>query len=200
MTSQIRCLLWDFGDTLCDERFIWSSGPRWMELYRTFDDGIGHNWSLGEITTLEFASEVAARLCMSAEAVVAHMHERCNHIAFFEHTYTFFRAHHLPQAIVTINPDFFSEVIVPLHRLDEPADAIVTSWEEGTSDKARLAEIAIERLGIDCEPHESLLIDNRQDCVDAWQARGGLAYLFTSDEAFRVGVGGGLKNLISPSQ
>ena len=200
MTSQLRCLLWDFGDTLCDEGFIWSSGPQWMELYRTFDDGIGHKWNLGEISTFEFASEVAARLSMSAEAVVAHMRERCKHIAFFEHSYAFFRAHHLPQAIVTVNPDLFSEVIVPLHRLDEPADAIVTSWEEGTSDKARLAEIAIERLGLDYEPPEALLIDNRQDCVDAWRAKGGSAYLFTSDEAFRVAVGGGLKNLISPSR
>ncbi len=65
------------------------------------------------------------------------------------------------------------------------ADAVVTSWQEGTSDKARLAEIAIERLGRDCEPREALLIDNRLDCVDAWQAKGGSTYLFTSDEAFR---------------
>ena len=41
MTTPIRCLLWDFGDTLCDERFIWSRGPAWIEVYATFDEGLG---------------------------------------------------------------------------------------------------------------------------------------------------------------
>ena len=35
--KSVECLLWDFGDTLCDERFIWSSGPAWMAVYESFD-------------------------------------------------------------------------------------------------------------------------------------------------------------------
>ena len=41
----IDCLLWDFGNTLCHETFIWSSGPEWKTLYRSFDEGIGRAWN-----------------------------------------------------------------------------------------------------------------------------------------------------------
>ena len=61
--THIRCLLWDFGDTLCDETFIWRSGPEWMEVYETFDDGgLGAAWNLGEIDTREFASQLSGRM------------------------------------------------------------------------------------------------------------------------------------------
>ncbi len=108
--SNIKCLLWDFGDTLCDERFIWGSGPEWMEVYETFaNDGLGASWNLGHIGTPEFAEALSPRMGLSAEAIIEHMHARCEHIQFFDSTYSFFKAKHLPQAIVTVNPDLFTQ-------------------------------------------------------------------------------------------
>ncbi len=198
MASPIRCLLWDFGDTLCDERFIWNSGPEWMAIYDTFDDGLGQAWCLGEVDTPAFAAELATRMTLSAEVIATHMRERCNHIVFHPFTYAFFRERHRPQAIVTVNPDLFSEVIVPRHRLDQAVDAIVTSWEETSDDKGRLCEVAIDRLGGGITPSEALLIDNRQDCLASWAARGGAGYLFTTDDAFRRDVADGIDALIAP--
>ncbi|MHC5010442.1 MAG: HAD family hydrolase [Planctomycetota bacterium] len=195
MNRSIQCLLWDFGDTLCDERFVWNSGPQWMAAYRTFDDGWARAWTLGEMDTKTFAVELAQRVSLRPDDVVAHMNDRCAEIEYHAFTYAFFRARHLPQAIVTVNPDLFSDVIVPRYRLDEPTDAIVTSWEEKTTDKGRLCEIALARMGLGHDPAAALLIDNRRDCLDAWAARGGSGYHFTTDEAFRSDVAGGIDGL-----
>jgi FMN phosphatase YigB (HAD superfamily) len=51
--------------------------------------------------------------------------------------------------------------------------------------KARLCEIALERLGGD-DPGEALLIDNIEENVNAWRALGGQAYLFTGDDEFAI--------------
>ena len=184
----IKCLLWDFGDTLCDERFIWGAGPEWMALYETFDGGIGDDWSTHKLDTPAFAAEVGNRLGMPADDVISFMRERCQHIRFFDFTYNFYLSQRLPQAIVTVNPDLFSEVIVPLHGFDQSADVIVTSWEEGTTDKEVLCRLALERLPIDCEPAEALLIDNKQHNLDDWAKAGGAGYLFTTDDEFRSGI------------
>ncbi|MEJ2132431.1 MAG: hypothetical protein P8Y95_12645 [Gammaproteobacteria bacterium] len=123
------------------------------------------------------------------------MTRRCREIRFFEFTYAFFKARHLPQAIVTVNPDFFSEVIVPLCALDEPTSAIVTSWEERTVDKGALCAIALERMNLGCEPSEALLIDNKQANVDAWIARDGVGYVYTTDDDFRRDAARGIDHL-----
>ena len=194
--TPIRCLLWDFGDTLCDETFIWSSGPEWMEVYQTFDDGgLGAAWNLGEIDTRGFASELAKRMGWSVDAIVAHMGERCHHIEFFPETYAFFQARHLPQAIVKVNPDLFSERIVPICQFETCCGAIVTSWEEGTTDKAVLCQLAIERMGLSCKNSEALLIDNKQANLEDWAGRQGAGYLYSTDAQFARDVSDGFDAL-----
>lgn len=193
---RVECLLWDFGDTLCDERFIWSSGPEWMEIYETFDnDGIGARWNLGEIDTNRFAEHLSQRMNKPAASIVAHMHECCQQIQFFERTYTFFKSRHLPQAIVTVNPDIFSEVIVPTCNFQNDCDVIVTSWEEQTDDKRILNRVAIDRLGLSCENSAALLIDNKKTNVDGWMGVGGAGYHFVGDEQFARDVAHGVDQM-----
>ncbi len=198
MNSPLRCLLWDFGDTLCDERFIWASGPAWLEIYETFDDGLGTDWCSGAVDTRAFAASIAGHVGLTTEGVIAHMTRRCQLVRWSAHAYAFFRARHLPQAIVTVNPDIFSDVIVPMYGLDHAADVIVTSWEERTNDKGALCAIALDRLGIDATPSEALLIDNRTDCLASWAELGGAGYLFTDDAAFASDVSSGIDSLVSP--
>ena len=111
------------------------------------------------------------------------MEDRCGHVRFFETAWATAKKRALPQAIVPVNSDVFSRFVVPNYSLDSTFDVIVTSWEEHTMDKARLCEIALERLG-GHDPAQALLIDNIEANVDAWRALGGQAYLFTTDEAF----------------
>ena len=191
----IRCLLWDFGNTLCRETFIWSSGPEWEAVYRAFDGGWAHGWNVGAMDSEEFARRASEHIALPPEQILAHMHERSRHIEFFEFTWAFFQRRHRPQAVVTVNPDLWSEVIVPLHGFDETADALVTSWEERTVDKGVLCSIALERLSLDCEPSEALLIDDKPANLDAWAERSGAGYLYVSDEAFERDVSKGIDHL-----
>jgi hypothetical protein len=190
----VRCLLWDFGDTLCDELSLWRESPEWMEVYRSFDRGLGAAWSLGDLDTDGFVAELAKRMPLSEAEILAHL-KRIDLFEFFPFTYAFFRDRHLPQAIVTVNPTAFSEIIVPGLALDEVTDAIVVSAEERTIDKGELCRRALERIGIGCDSSQALLIDNKQSNLDAWARHGGIGYLYTTDSAFRQDVAGGIDGL-----
>jgi FMN phosphatase YigB (HAD superfamily) len=183
---EVRYLLWDFGDTLADQRWMWPSPenvPGWTARYQALPDSdLDIRWNVGEATSEDLAAEFAADLGCAPEALVAHMEQRCHDVRFFEGAWAAAHAHTLPQAIVTVNSDVFSRFVVPKYALDSVFDAIVTSWEEHTMEKAQLCEIALERLG-GHDPAEALLIDNIEANVEAWRARGGQAYLFTTDEA-----------------
>ena len=166
-----------------------------MEVYKTFEDGWADAWNTGEMNFQEFAEKASRTISLQPAEIKEHMVERCHHIEFFEFTYGFFKARHLPQAIVTVNPDLWSETIVPLHRFDQTADVIISSWEEGTGDKRVLCQLALDRLEIDCEPGQSVLIDNKAANVRAWKDCGGNGYVFTTDVQFRQDVSGGIEVL-----
>jgi hypothetical protein len=190
----VQCLLWDFGDTLCDELSLWRVSPDWMEVYRSFEDGLGAAWSLGDLDTGGFIAELAKRMPLSGVEILAHLN-RTDLFDFFPFTYAFFRDRHLPQAIVTVNPAAFSEIVVPAFALDEVTDAIVVSAEEKTIDKGELCRRALERMNLGCDPSHALLIDNKQSNLDAWAGHGGIGYLYTTDAAFRQDVTGGIDGL-----
>ncbi len=192
----IRCLLWDFGDTLCDEKFIWSSGPQWEHVYRLFDEGLGEAWNTGDMSDQEFAELIAEHISLTPPEILAHMQERCRHVEFYDFTYNFYLARHLPQAIVTVNPRIWTDVISPHYNFDQTADLIVTSWEEGTTDKATLCELAVDRLGIGCKRSESLLIDNISHNIGEWRLRGGGGYHFRGDDQFEKDVADGVDGLV----
>jgi len=191
----VQCLLWDFGDTLCDELSLWRVSPEWMEVYRSFDDGLGAAWSLGELDTGGFAVELAKRMSLTEAQILAHL-KRTELFEFFPFTYQFFRDRHLPQAIVTVNPALFSEVIVPDFAFDEVTEAIVVSAEEGTIDKGELCSRALERMNSRCDPSRALLIDNKRSNLEAWAGRGGIGYLYKTDSGFRQDIAGGIDDLI----
>jgi len=187
--SAAQCLLWDFGDTLCDERFIWSTNARWMSAYAAFETNGGMDWCAGQLDIETYAGRLAPVVGLTPQQVIAHMKARCETITWHETAWAWFSARRLPQAIVTVNPRLFSDTIVPAHGLGRYADVIVTSWEEGTNDKATLCSVALERLGAAFAPEAALLIDNKSTAVEAWRARGGLGYVFTTAQAFAADLG-----------
>ncbi len=195
---RVQCLLWDFGDTLCDELSLWRTSPEWMELYRSFDEqhGIGAAWSRGDLDTREVAAKLAERMTLSEHEILAHL-SRADLFEFFPFTYAFFRACHLPQAIVTVNPAQFRAMTREL-ALDEVTDTIVVSAEEKTIDKGALCEIALQRMRVVCERGRALLIDNKESSIDSWERRGGIGYRYTTDSAFRHDVATGIDGLVRP--
>ena len=76
----VRYLLWDFGDTLADQRFLWPSpdgAPGWTEWYGGLgDDEVGARWELGELSSEALIATVADQLGLTVEAGMAHMESR----------------------------------------------------------------------------------------------------------------------------
>ena len=180
-------LLWDFGDTLVDERWMRrppEGCPRWGTAWSEVMDSHADRWDLGAVRWAEVTGALAERTGMSAAAVAAHARRCCQELSFNDAAWRVATEHRFPQAIVTVNPDLFSDQVVPAHDLSAVFGVIVASWTEGTADKPLLCDIALARLGFEGARSEALLIDNRAELVDAWRDRGGAGYWFRGDGQF----------------
>jgi len=197
--SPLACVLWDFGDTLADERWMLEAPAGVTDWARVWTEVAGtelaDRWNRGEISDREIVRAVAARLSLDEQAVRSHTRWCCSRIRFFELPWAVARRSSLPRALVTVNPDGFSDFVVPRYRLDEIFDAIVTSWEERTLDKGEMCLTALRRLGGGIAPREALLVDNKLHNIEAWAARGGRGYLFRGEAQFRSDLGGELRDL-----
>lgn len=186
--TPVKAILWDFGDTLADERWMWAplaGQPDWSGLYRKHCGAgdLGSRWNRGLVTARDVAADLAAMMGVGWEATLEHMRACCREVQVYPRVFAFVDACTAPQAIVTVNCDLFSEVVAPELGLAARFDTIVTSWEEGAEDKAALCDIAMARLGL-TDRIECLLVDNRAENVAAWRALGGSAYHFIGEQAF----------------
>jgi FMN phosphatase YigB (HAD superfamily) len=185
--TDVGFLLWDFGDTLVDERWLWTcpdGHPEWAAHYRAVCGGeFGSRWNCGTASLDDLADELVARLGMTKDAVLAHARRCCGEIRFFEHAWAAACSRALPQALVTVNPDVFRDVVMANYPITGTFDTVVISAEAGTENKADLCDLAAVELGCEYPPH-ALLIDNIEANVDAWRARGGSAYWFRNDVTF----------------
>ena len=185
----INLILWDFGDTLADERWMLApmiGAPDWPTLYRerVGSTELGRLWNTGTISTREVAADLAGTLAIEVGAVVAHMIACSRRVRFFSRVMAFVESCATPQAIVTVNPDIFTNIVVPEYQLDRRVDLIVTSWQQGTEDKVALCECAVAQLRIAAPLKECLLVDSRADHVLAWRSNGGEAYHFLGEDTF----------------
>jgi FMN phosphatase YigB (HAD superfamily) len=186
-------LLWDFGDTLVDERWMRhcpASCPDWEDAWVAVMAELADAWNVGTVRSPEVFAALAERTGMSAPDVEAHARNCCQRIAFNATTWRVARERHFPQALVTVNPDLFAEFIVTAFALEDVFDVIVVSYAEHTSNKSELCRAALDRLEFRGDRSRALLIDNRLDLVDAWRDIGGTGYWFQSDEQFAHDVAG----------
>jgi hypothetical protein len=188
-------VLWDFGDTLVDERWLyrpptgWPSWTEdWADVMRVHADG----WNDGTVSRADIFTAMAQQSGIPSDEVERHARRCCTHLEPYETAWRIAAERHRPQAIVTVNPDLFGDWIVPAYDLSTTFDTIVISAVERTVDKTALCTIALERLGhrLGYTPDraDALLIDNRLDLVEDWRAAGGSAYWFRSDAQFAADV------------
>jgi hypothetical protein len=123
---------------------------------------------------------------MPLERVEHHAAYCCRSLVFNRAAWRVTVEHRLPQALVTVNPDLFLNRIVPEYGLEKIFDVTVASFAEGTTDKVRLCERALDRLGFCGHRRNALLIDNREDLVNAWEAGGGTGYWYRDDTTFKA--------------
>lgn len=186
-TPAPACLLWDFGDTIADQGWMRVAPPQvpeWASRYGRVVDHLGDAWDRGDVTMAELVEAVAEELGLPPAFVRQHAEDRCRAIEFYPGVMTSVRLRRVPQALVTVNPDGFSDLIVPYYELDQLFDLIVISHQEHTTDKATLCTIALERLGLEVGAGRSLLIDNVEANVRAWERLGEQAYWFRGPSRF----------------
>jgi phosphoglycolate phosphatase-like HAD superfamily hydrolase len=180
-------LLWDFGDTLVDERFLQrppAGCPGWTTAWREVVEIHADGWHDGSVGRAVILAALAERTGLTVAQVEQHAIECCTHLELHPTAWRVATERRRPQALVTVNPDLFADWIVPAYDLTSMFDALVISAVEHTNDKSELCDIALERLGFTGPRSQALLIDNRADLVEAWQSVGGSAYWFQSDERF----------------
>lgn len=181
-----RCVLWDFGDTLVDQDWMLKAPdafPNWRQAWIDVARGdLEDTWMLGEVACEDISRQVATRLGMSESDVMSHIRHCCRSIRFFDAVLRAAKSCPLPQAIVTVNPDVFTNYVVPHYRLDELFPVIMASWQEGTVDKTALCMRVLESFQDSLEREETLLIDNSPANIHAWEESGGQGYLFVGEK------------------
>lgn len=180
-------LLWDFGDTLVDERWMRrppADFPTWEIAWADVMAEVAEDWEVGRASCGDVFDSLASRTGMTIGAIEAHARECCRQLVFNPTAWRVAKERRRPQALVTVNPDLFAEYVVGEHELASVFDTVVVSALEGTADKNELCVRAIERLGFDGARSQVLLIDNRPDLIEAWRRSGGSGYWFRTDEQF----------------
>ncbi len=180
-------LLWDFGDTLVDERWMRrcpATCPAWADIWAEVMGDLADRWNVGVVGAPEVFATLAKRTGMTLPEVEAHARDCCDRIVFNEAAWRVAVEHRRPQALVTVNPDLVANYVVPVHALADVFDVIVVSSTEKIADKPTLCETALRRLEFAGDRSSTLLIDNRLDLVRAWQDAGGAGYWFQGDEQF----------------
>lgn len=129
-------LLWDFGDTLVDERWMRRPPPEcptWEAAWVYVMADHADDWNVGRVGADEIFGELAGRSGLTSAEVRSHARRCCESIVFNETAWRVASARRLPQALVTVNPDIFAAFVVPAYGLDDVFDAIVMSFAEQTS-------------------------------------------------------------------
>lgn len=92
-----------------------------------------------------------------ADDVRHYMRDLCRHVQFFPQINAAVRRRRTRggrQALVTVNPDLFAEVISHYSLLDR-FDAVITSSSQGTDDKVELCWRALRIMGVRTRPAPS---------------------------------------------
>lgn len=195
--SSIQCILFDFGNTLADQWWLMRQPddvPQWSAVYEKV---ISHSeewtskWDIGAVTKFQVAAEVARHLSISPERALEIMEENSRSLTFYPNIMRFVKENRKTrrQAMVTLNADLFSEIVVPHYDLGDLFEIIVNSFYYGTNDKAKLCEIVFTKMGDGIGFENSMLIDNDPKHLAGFEERGGKTYQFINDEKFAQDFG-----------
>lgn len=186
--ASIKCVIFDFAGTLCSEGYFKSLESKY---YHAAGDLIfGKNsakwcdpWCAGELSSRDIADYLSTVWPLTSGQILQGLREGCSRMNFNQSVWQFAlrqREAGLKLALVTINMDVFTEVVVPSHGLDQVFDVIINSSDYHEMSKEVLFRKAFERLGTDeFGFHNSLLIDDNERNVNRFRELGGQAFHYT---------------------
>jgi len=188
----IRSTIFDFAGTISATPYFWPLGAEFCNIV-TEAIFTGEQktrwatpWCCGKISSLEIADYLAGLSGVSVAHILTALEEGCTQMQLAPHLWRFAQAQRhagRQAALVTVNMDVFTRLVVPAHGFSKVFDTIVNSADVGTEDKMALCDIALSRM--QCSSFEtSLLIDDSAEVAAAFRLRGGKAYQFVTDVAF----------------
>ena len=188
----LRAVIFDFADTLCSELYFAPLGPKFQAVVKqaifTGENNVRwcEPWLRGELSSADIAGYLADLTGVAPETILSGLEEGCATLRLNPVVWACAqrqRGRGRQTALATLNMDIFTRVVIPAHGFDRVFDVVVNSADHGVDDKLALCELALSRLE-GCTFANSLLIDDGERNVRAFCARGGMAYWYTSDEAF----------------
>lgn len=190
--NSIHCIIFDFANTLSHTPYFWPLGSE-FETVVTQAIFTGENktrwaspWCCGTVSSADIAEYLSGLTGITPERILSALDEGCAHLQLNPAIWRFAQAQRAQgrrTVLATVNMDVFTRVVAPAHGFDRVFDVVVNSADYGTEDKNALCEIAFGQLD-DCTFENSLIIDDMHKYLDAFRARGGMAYRYTTDEAF----------------
>jgi FMN phosphatase YigB (HAD superfamily) len=190
--KSIRCIIFDFFNTLCSELYF---SPLGQDFGAVVTEAIftGENktrwaspWCCGSLSSADIAEYLSGLTGIMPDHILAALNDGCAHLRLNPAIWRFAqsqRAQGRSTALVTVNTDVFTRVVVPAHGFDRVFDVVVNSADYDTEDKNALCEIAFVHLD-GCSFENSLLIDDETKNLNAFRARGGITHQYTGDEVF----------------
>lgn len=193
--TNIDAILFDFGGTFVDQVFFRSGSvkisdfPKIMKekFYEPFfsnpdSRSLLGSWIAGESTKYDIAQSISLQTNYPSEDVLSAMEENCRNLRVFDSVFEWAKeiSKIKKTAIVTINSDIFTDVIVETYSLNIYFAVIVNSCHYKTVDKTLVCKIALEKLGNVRIDRALLVDDSKSNCEEFIQA-GGNSYLFTDE-------------------
>jgi len=189
----IRCVVFDFADTLCSTHYFLPLGEEYERLISQLIFGASSPqwadpWMEGKVTAKEVAEYLAGHLPLSSSEILSGLYEGCRSLHFNPAVWDLALAQR-PQgrktALVTGNMDVFTEVVVPFYHLDRVFDVIVNSSDYGEGRKEILWPMAFEQLGRGYGYSNSLLIEDSLGNVRRFEGMGGMVHRYVDDPGLR---------------
>ena len=183
-----RCIIFDFAFTLCSDHY----GSEYVDAIGEFVFGKdckewSQPWMEGRKTSRDIARYLSSKLLVSPEIILNDLTRSCSNLKFNPSVWDFAlkqRKAGRKTAIVTINADIFSNVVVPAHNLENIFDVIVNSADHGEPRKEVLWQMALDKLDGEYSFGDCLLIDDKANLVQRFRELGGRSYQYTDDDAF----------------
>ena len=196
-SMQLQAVIFDFDGVLCHDRFYATLRDTHPCVYdfiqtRVFDKGsdVADRWMRGEISSDDVNRMISSCTGIDLRFLTRVFVEDVKRMRIDRRLIGLaasLRARGIGVGLVTDNMDVFSQVTVPHNRLAEVFSVIVNSSDyRQTKDEngGALFDVAIERIGRGTTIQRSLLIDDSRSTVQAFVARGGEAYLYSTYEEF----------------
>ncbi len=191
--GKIKCIVFDFGFTLSSDYYfnvIPQGIPQWFDIIQREifgDPSIVDPWMRGESTTLDIAGVLSKHFPLDIPTIAKTMEIGCQHLNINRAVWDFAAAQKAAgrkTALVTVNLDVFTKVVVPAHGLDQLFDVVLNSSDYHEIRKEFLWPIAFERLGGGIGYANSLLIEDGETQPALFRALGGQACRYFNDELF----------------